>query len=106
MKKLLVLAAGATGYVLGTRAGRERYEQIRRQSTKVWNSEPVQHGRDEAGDAAARAAVAAAEAAKHAAADAASAAAAKVKHAVKHDEPSRVTPPPTAADLSAGPHVR
>lgn len=32
----------AAGYVLGTRAGRERYEQIRTQWLKVWNTEPVQ----------------------------------------------------------------
>jgi hypothetical protein len=32
----------AIGYVLGTRAGRERYEQIKGQWLKVWNMEPVQ----------------------------------------------------------------
>jgi hypothetical protein len=32
----------AAGYVLGTRAGRERYEQIKSQALKVWNLEPVQ----------------------------------------------------------------
>lgn len=32
----------AAGYVLGTRAGRERYEQIKAQAEKVWNLEPVQ----------------------------------------------------------------
>ncbi|WP_224786033.1 hypothetical protein [Microbacterium caowuchunii] len=32
----------AAGYVLGTRAGRERYEQIKEQAEKVWNLEPVQ----------------------------------------------------------------
>ena len=32
----------AGGYVLGTRAGRERYEQIKAQADKVWNLEPVQ----------------------------------------------------------------
>ena len=32
----------AAGYVLGTRAGRERYEQIKAQVQKVWNLEPVQ----------------------------------------------------------------
>ncbi|HKP07505.1 MAG TPA: hypothetical protein VJU58_09675 [Microbacterium sp.] len=32
----------AIGYVLGTRAGRERYEQIKTQWLKVWNAEPVQ----------------------------------------------------------------
>ncbi|MET0296275.1 MAG: hypothetical protein ABW024_02650 [Microbacterium sp.] len=32
----------AAGYVLGTRAGRERYEQIKTQWLKVWNADPVQ----------------------------------------------------------------
>jgi hypothetical protein len=32
----------AIGYVLGTRAGRERYEQIKSQWLKVWNTDPVQ----------------------------------------------------------------
>ncbi|MDQ1129567.1 hypothetical protein [Microbacterium sp. SORGH_AS_0888] len=32
----------AAGYVLGTRAGRERYEQIKAQALKVWNLDPVQ----------------------------------------------------------------
>ncbi|MET2010960.1 hypothetical protein ABXJ56_05370 [Microbacterium chocolatum] len=32
----------AVGYVLGTRAGRERYEQIKTQADKVWSAEPVQ----------------------------------------------------------------
>ena len=32
----------AAGYVLGTRAGRKRYEQIRAGAEKVWQLEPVQ----------------------------------------------------------------
>lgn len=32
----------AAGYVLGTRAGRERYEQIKAQALKLWNLDPVQ----------------------------------------------------------------
>lgn len=32
----------AVGYVLGTRAGRERYEQIKGQALKVWNLDPIQ----------------------------------------------------------------
>jgi hypothetical protein len=32
----------AAGYVLGARAGRQRYEQIKAQFDKVWNLEPVQ----------------------------------------------------------------
>lgn len=42
MKKLTLLAAAAVGYVLGTKAGRERYEQIKAQAEKLWSSEPVQ----------------------------------------------------------------
>ncbi len=38
----LVIGLGI-GYVLGTRAGRERYEQIKAQALKVWNLEPVQN---------------------------------------------------------------
>ncbi|MEE2815061.1 hypothetical protein [Microbacterium sp. nov. GSS16] len=37
----LVIGLGA-GYVLGSRAGRERYEQIKTQWLKVWNLDPVQ----------------------------------------------------------------
>lgn len=42
MGKLSFLAGVAAGYVLGAKAGRQRYEQIRRTSEKVWNSQPVQ----------------------------------------------------------------
>ncbi|WP_309066164.1 hypothetical protein [Microbacterium sp.] len=37
----LIVGLGA-GYVLGARAGRQRFEQIRTQWQKVWNLEPVQ----------------------------------------------------------------
>ncbi|GAA5146416.1 hypothetical protein GCM10025768_05010 [Microbacterium pseudoresistens] len=37
----LVVGLGA-GYVLGTRAGRERYEQIKTQWLKLWHLDPVQ----------------------------------------------------------------
>ncbi len=42
MGKLSMLAGGAVGYVLGTRAGRERYEQMKRQAQRVWNDPRVQ----------------------------------------------------------------
>lgn len=42
MGKLTFIAGLAAGYVLGARAGRQRYEQIRRTSGKLWNSGPVQ----------------------------------------------------------------
>lgn len=37
----LIVGLGA-GYVLGARAGRERYEQIKRQWLKIWHLDPVQ----------------------------------------------------------------
>jgi hypothetical protein len=40
----------AVGYVLGTRAGRERYEQIKAQALKLWELEPVQNQVDKAKD--------------------------------------------------------
>lgn len=40
----------ATGYVLGTRAGRERYEQIKAQAQKVWELDPVQKQVDKVKD--------------------------------------------------------
>lgn len=44
MKGKIGLVVGlGVGYVLGTRAGRERYEQIKTQWLKVWNTDPVQH---------------------------------------------------------------
>ena len=52
VNKLLLVAAGAAGYVLGARAGRARYEQIRQHSAEVWNSGPVQRGVDDVTSAA------------------------------------------------------
>lgn len=40
----------AAGYVLGARAGRKRYEQIKTQALKVWNLEPVQNQVDKVKD--------------------------------------------------------
>ncbi|KQR36407.1 hypothetical protein [Microbacterium sp. Leaf159] len=43
MKGKIGLVVGlGVGYVIGTRAGRERYEQIKTQWLKVWNLDPVQ----------------------------------------------------------------
>jgi hypothetical protein len=41
VKKLSVLVVGAAGYVLGARAGRERYEQIKTQANKLWSNPKV-----------------------------------------------------------------
>lgn len=48
-KIAFVLGLGA-GYVLGTRAGRERYEQIKEQAQRVWELPPVQKQVDKAKD--------------------------------------------------------
>lgn len=40
--KFGIVVGLAAGYVLGSRAGRERYEQIKSGFLKVWDTEPVQ----------------------------------------------------------------
>lgn len=40
--KLGIVVGLGVGYVLGTRAGRERYEQIKTQWLKIWHLDPVQ----------------------------------------------------------------
>lgn len=50
MKKLLVLAAAGIGYVLGSRAGRGRYEQLKRTADKLRNDPRVQQKAHQAAD--------------------------------------------------------
>jgi hypothetical protein len=40
--KLALLVGAAAGYVLGTRAGRERYEQIKSTASDLWQNNHVQ----------------------------------------------------------------
>ena len=40
--KLIFVAGAAAGYVLGSRAGHQRYEQIASGASKFWNSRGVQ----------------------------------------------------------------
>jgi hypothetical protein len=40
--KLLFVAGAAVGYVFGARAGRKRYEQIKRAAQAVWETDGVQ----------------------------------------------------------------
>lgn len=44
--KVAFVFGAAVGYVLGTRAGRARYEQIKRGAQTVWKTAPVQRGAD------------------------------------------------------------
>lgn len=52
MKKMTLLAAGAIGYVLGARAGRERFEQIKGMASKVKQNPTVQAKAHQAADVA------------------------------------------------------
>ena len=52
MSKLTLLAAGSIGYVLGARAGRTRYEQIKVQAKKVARNPKVQDATQRAQDVA------------------------------------------------------
>ncbi|WP_141014647.1 YtxH domain-containing protein [Nocardioides sambongensis] len=102
-KLMFVIGFGA-GYVLGAKAGRERYEQITGSAQKVWKDPRVQEkvaqgeqvAKEKAGDLGTMAAVkasevgdAAAEKAHEvgdAAAQKASEVAADAKHAVRNDD--------------------
>jgi hypothetical protein len=79
MSKLSLLAAAGVGYVLGARAGRQRYDQIASTARKVADNPKVQRVAHRAQDAAAQQASAAAGAAKDKVASAASTAADKVR---------------------------
>jgi len=45
MSKITMAAAAAAGYVLGARAGRERYDQIVQKAEGAWNNPKVQKGK-------------------------------------------------------------
>jgi hypothetical protein len=48
--KIALLVGGAAGYVLGARAGRERYEEITSQARSIWQSPAVQEKATQAQD--------------------------------------------------------
>jgi hypothetical protein len=75
MRKFTAIVAGGVGYVLGARAGRQRYEQIRGMAMKVKANPKVQQTAHKAADAAKEAA----PVVKDKVADAAGSATSKVK---------------------------
>jgi len=48
--KILLVTGLAIGYVLGTRAGREKYEDIKATAAKLWNDPRVQKNVHQAED--------------------------------------------------------
>lgn len=53
MSKTSMLAAAAVGYVLGARAGRDRYEQIAHGTQRFWDNPKVRQAATDARDVAA-----------------------------------------------------
>ncbi|MGB3258647.1 MAG: YtxH domain-containing protein [Ornithinimicrobium sp.] len=45
MSKITLAAAAAAGYVLGARAGRERYDQLSERVESLWSNPKVQEGK-------------------------------------------------------------
>jgi len=48
--KILLVVGLGIGYVLGTRAGRERYEEMKAAASKLWNDPRIQSSVDQASD--------------------------------------------------------
>jgi hypothetical protein len=100
IKRLPLLIAGGIGYVLGTRAGRERYEQIRGTFNKVKDDPRVQEKAQQATDLAKEKA----PVVKDKLAEAADAATSKVKSATgSNDSPAdKLNPESTVFQDSSG----
>jgi len=79
MSKFTLLLGFGAGYVLGARAGRERYDQIVAQAQRVWRDPRVQQRAEQAQDVLGEKAAEAASAVGEKAAQAASAAQGAVK---------------------------
>ena len=92
MAKLSFLAGFGAGYVLGSKAGRERYEQIRSLAEQVKNNPKVQAKAHQAADAAREHA----PVVKDKLADAAGSAASKVKPSGGPDAADQLNPESTA----------
>jgi hypothetical protein len=106
--RLLLLAGAAAGYVMGTRAGRQRYEQIKGRVQSIWNDPKVQQKITEAQDTV----MDKAPEVQHKLADAASTVADKAKSTVQRDHDTETktdtdTKTDTTTDMSeVGTHAR
>ena len=100
MSKLTLVVAFGAGYVLGARAGRERYNQIAGKAQEVWRDPRVQRKASQAQDVAGHAASQAASAVGDKAAQAAT----SVRETVQDKVSGDGTEPADAASV-AGPDV-
>lgn len=100
MSKLTILAAASAGYVLGARAGRQRYEQIASNARKVMGHPRVQAATQQARHVATEQAAAAGAVVADRAKEAASAAVDKVRHS------SDETSTPTGGSVNTGANTR
>ena len=89
MSKVGFLAGVGLGYVLGAKAGRRRYEQIKARADKVWQSPTVQHKVNDATQVVKDKAPELQHKVTEAARDASSAVKAKVSGSHGADEPAR-----------------
>lgn len=96
MRKLILLAGVGIGYVLGTKAGRARYEQLKSKARQAWEDPRVQAKAAEAQDLIEQNAPKAAAKAQQAASDLA----AKVSGAAHKEEDEAGA---SAADVTAYP---
>ena len=100
-KKLTLLAAAGAGYVLGARAGRERYEQIAATASRVRRNPKVQAAASKAQDTVAQQAPVVAAVVKDKAASAATTVQDKVTDTFgKDDEPTPFQAAPTGPSVS------
>ena len=91
MSKITLLLAAGAGYVLGARAGTERYEQIKSQATRLWQDPRVQRTANQAQDLVKENAPKVQDKVTDAAGKATAKAKAKVSSSDSHDEPVPVT---------------
>lgn len=101
MSKLTIVAAFGAGYVLGARAGRERYDQIASKTQDVWRDPRVQRKASQAQDVAAQKAYQAASVVGEKAAHAATSVQESVQDKISGDSPdSAGTGSGTAPDVA------
>jgi hypothetical protein len=96
--KLIFLAGAATGFVLGSKAGRGAYEKIKAKATETWEDPKVQKGLETAGEFVSSQA----PVVGHKLQDAASTVASKVKKSKGSDESASSDDSADGGDVTPG----